>query len=719
MADIILENAAARLIIGENALVKSLTLKETGEELLAADEDIALFSVTQDRPFNNEVKLAHPNKRTTWQANHITREGSTLHVRFETVPVKAVIDIEEAPCYFSFRLRSFTVCPEDYAGLCMNTPPVAELRLCQLPVRHRASFGEWLNAVWDDTAAVCLLAASPHPRIDSERRKGCRILTADAVRGIQLEGCTAVLIASRPDKLLDCIDAVEKAYDLPRGVESRRRDCLNQSVYWVSDLHPDNVEEHIARAKQGGFRLMLVYYTSMFHEEHGYGFTGDYDYNHHYPNGPADLIPVLNRIKAAGIEPGLHFLQTHIGLWSRYVTPHADHRLGKTRLFTLARPLLDSDAELYVEENPEGSALHPGCRVLQFGGELISYEQYTPEPPYRFTGIGRGALHTEKEAHGAGQIGGLLDISEFGASSVYIDQNTSLQDEIADKLADVYNCGFRFCYMDGSEGTNPPFEYHVPNAQYRVYHKFKEPPLFTEGAAKAHFSWHFQSGGNAFDIWPPVLFKDAIARYPAEEAPRMRQDFTRLDFGWWGFWAPRAEDSGIQPDLYEYGTSRAAAWDCPATIQADLDGFRRHPRTDDILEVMRRWEEVRASHWLTEEQKLALRNLSQEHTLLINEEGGFELVPCRGIAAPGDISAFLLERAGAQWVVYWHKRGEGLLRLPLPCSQLTLMDEIGGEPLAVQSDGTVSLLPAGHKRYVKTGLSEEELVRAFAEAEVL
>ena len=102
MADIILENAVMRLIVGENCITKSLILKETGEELLAAEEEIALFYVTQDRPFNNEVKLAHPNKRTTYQANHVIRVENKLYVSFETVPVKAVIDVVEAPGYLSF-----------------------------------------------------------------------------------------------------------------------------------------------------------------------------------------------------------------------------------------------------------------------------------------------------------------------------------------------------------------------------------------------------------------------------------------------------------------------------------------------------------------------------------------------------------------------------------------------------------------------------------------
>jgi len=718
MSDIVLENALFRLAVGENGLVKSLIVKENGEECLAAEEETALFSVTQERPFNNEVKLAHPNKRTTYQAVHLRREGNWLHVSFEVVPVKAVIEVRETPAYISFRLDHFTVLPEDYGGLCMDTPPVAELRLCQLPVKHRAHFGEWLNVVWDERAAVNVLAVSPHARIDQERRRRCRMLTADAVRGIRLEGCEAALIACRPDRLLDAIDRLEADYDLPRGVASRRSSVINQSVYWTADICLQNVDEHIAWAKKGGFRLMLIYYTALFKEE-SYALCGNYDYNDRYPNGRADVEALLGRIKDAGITPGFHFLQTHIGLRSRYVTPHADHRLGKTRRFTLARPLLDGDTSLFVEENPAGSVMHDKCRVLQFGGELMTYGAYTTEPPYRFTGIERGALATEPEPHAAGQVGGLLNISEYGATSCYVDQNTSLQDEIADKLADVYNIGFRFCYMDGSEGTDAPFEYHVPNAQYRVYRKFARAPLFTEGAAKAHFSWHFQSGGNAFDIFPPKLFKEKIAQFPAEEAPRMQQDFTRLDFGWWGFWAPRAEDNGIQADMYEYGTSRAAAWDCPVTIQTSLTRFGRHPRIRDILEVLRRWEDVRARGWLTDAQKRMLKNLDQEHTLLIDERGEYELAPCDAISAPADISAFVFERAGARYVVYWHQTGAARLRLPIAPDAFTLADGIGGEPLPAAARDGGSVIPADNKRYLRTLLSRGEIERAFGRAEVI
>jgi len=512
---------------------------------------------------------------------------------------------------------------------------------------------------------------------------------------------------------------------------------LNDCTYFTGDINPLNVDEHLRFIKKCGFRKMQIYYTAMFKEEDGYSLDGNYDYRPEYPNGRADLAAMLKKIRDAGVTPGIHFLQTHIGLKSRYVTPVADHRLGLTQRFTLSRPLDVSGDVVYVEESTEGAEMHPKRRVLRFGGELISYEGYTSERPYRFTGCKRGVYETNVAAHPAGESGGVLDISEFGATSVYIDQNTDLQDEIAGKLADAYDAGFGFIYFDGSEGTNAPYDFHVPNAQYRVYKRLGSAPVFTEGAAKAHFSWHFLSRGNAFDVFAPDIFKSAIDVYPAEEAPHMRRDLTCVDFGWWAmkmpgtpssnyeyqrklYRDPRDYDCGTQADHYEYGASHAAAWDCPVTIQFDLDVLRRHPRIDDILEVLRRWQDVREKNWLTAEQKELLREPGAEYTLLINESGAYELVRCERLDCCEGVRAFAFERGGKRYVSFWHISGEGMLSLPVSAEALEAADEIASEwaAPAAGADGN-ALLPVGAKRYLRCGLSAEALKDAFKAAKLL
>ena len=91
----------------------------------------------------------------------------------------------------------------------------------------------------------------------------------------------------------------------------------------------------------------------------------------------------------------------------------------------------------------------------------------------------------------------------------------------------------------------------------------------------------------------------------------MREDFTRINFGWFWFGEPgriRPGDIGMQSDMYEFGTSTAAAWDCPIQFAYNKTAFELHPRAGDVIETIRRWEDVRARGWLTEKMKAAMRD---------------------------------------------------------------------------------------------------------------
>ncbi len=682
-ADVTLDTVRFKLVIGDDARAKSLVVKSTGEECLDTREGIPLFSTTQERPFNNEIKLAYPNKRTTYKANRLRMdEKGRLVVGFETAPYEAVIGVKKGAGYLAFTLEDFNCVPElQYSWLRMDLPPVAQFRLMQLPVKNREKFGDWLNVCWNDRAAVAVVGADPYVAIDHEDRAGFRLLNADVQRGLRLKGgCAAVVCGAGEKDFLDSMDGFEADFNLPRGVQSRRSEKLNRSICWIFDVTPKNVDEYIAMAKKGGFSMMLIYYPSIVKTD-GYRLLGDYDWRPEYPNGASDLKAMLAKIKAAGITPGFHTLQTHIGVKSRYVTPVLDHRLNKTRRFTLARAIpAEGDVnEIFVEENPVDAMRFPDCRVLGFGGEAFSYKDYVTEPPYRFTGVKRGHYATRAAAHPCGEIGGTLDVSEFAAQSIYIDQNTSLQDEVAQKIKAIYDCGFEFCYFDGSEGVNPPCGINVSLSQYRVTKTFDTPPLFTEGAAKSHFGWHLQAGANAFDTFPPEIFKAMIVKHPQAEAPIMRQDMTRVDFGWWRLSAPglktwdrtkvpyvQYNTIGSQLDMVEFGTSRAAAWDCPVTLKLELYYPRYIPRLDDIMETLRRWEDVRARNWLTSEQKEALKSSTQEHHLYVNENGEYELHEIEMLPTPAKapkLRGFMFERGGLTVVAYWHTSGKGRVKV--------------------------------------------------------
>ena len=717
MENIILENQRFSLTVGEDAQAKSLIYKDTGEELLYPGEEIALFSLTQLRPFNNEVKLAYMNKRTSFAANKIELSGNKMTVSFEIIPCQAIVSFEIKEDYISFTLSDFIFSDEAYGGLCMDMPPVEEFKLLQLPIKNRKNFGRWINAVWDDSASACVLATMPEALIDSEKRKNYRILTATAKKEIQLKGVSAALIVSGgKEAFLDTVDKFERDYGLPLGVESRRSPKINRSIYSARFACPANIDEHIKNAKAGGFECMLIYYDAICRiDSYSYSTCGDYEFNDNYPNGFEDLKFVLNKIKDAGITPGIHFLHTHVGIRSKYVKGKADHRLNLIEHYTLSRPLGLDDDKIYIEQNPKNATTYDMKKVLKFGTELMLYEGYSTERPYHFYGVKRGHLDTEVISHQKGEIGGQLDVTEYLCTSIYLNQHTDMQEEVGGKLAALYNCGFEFVYFDGSEGTNPPYEYHVPNAQYRVIKMMNKPPVFCEGAAKAHFSWHYVSGGNAFDTFSASVFKKMIDRHPLREAEEAKADFTRVNFGWWSF------NKSMQKDIYEYGTSRAFAWDCPITMMARLDVLKEHPRVNDMLEVIRRWEYARKNNILTQTQKEMLKAPGHEHTLLINEKGEFELVPYREVLGVGgenaDISAFVFERIGKAYAVIWHRSSQAKLNVPI--KDVTYERDLGKETLKVEKSKNTIIITVDNAAYLSADIPVSKMEEALKSATLL
>jgi hypothetical protein len=205
----------------------------------------------------------------------------------------------------------------------------------------------------------------------------------------------------------------------------------------------------------------------------------------------------------------------------------------------------------------------------------------------------------------------------------------------------------------------------------------------------------------------------------------MRDNFTRLNFGWLGYWLPGEQTVGTQPDQLEFVTSKAAAWDCPVSIQANPATLAQHPRTADNFEVFRRWEQVRARRWLTEEQKQMLRNPDQEFTLLLDEHGQFELVACDRVeGAAGnsrEVIAYTFERLGAVSAMYWHIGADAQLELPLQPQRLEVQESLGEGAAATAGGETgTARVPLGKRRYLKAeGVRRAELVAALQQGRVV
>ncbi|MBN1290865.1 MAG: hypothetical protein JXB48_03420 [Candidatus Latescibacteria bacterium] len=713
-ADITIENAEMRLIIGENGCAQSLIHKQSGQECLAGTKTLPAFTVTQYRPYENELQLAYPAKEKSFAAESVRKENDRLIVTFELVNYEAVIKLNITEQYIGFTLEQLNFKMDSFRK---NTKtPVDAMLFLQLPVRNRTNFGEWLNVMWDDKVAVNILATDPYAQIDSDDRTDFWLMQAGTNASVKLEGVGAALITTATEHLLDRIEKVEEDFNLPHGVKSRRSDDYKMSYYELRNVTTQNIDKHIEYARQGGFHAMVIYYPDFAKS------SGHFPWRPEYPNGMADLRSVVQKIKDAGMTPGFHIHYNKANKNDPYVTPKPDHRLNLIRFFTLAESIDTASATIVVEENPQGCTLDNERRYLKFGDELITYENYTTIPPFRFTGCKRGQLGTSPAAKKAGAIFGLLDVDTWPIF-VRFDQNTSIQDEVAKRLGKIYHeAGFQFLYFDGAEDTHQPYWYNVSKCQLAVYNACYPEPLYCEGACKSHFSWHMLSRGNAFDVFKPEVIKEATQKHQAAEAELLAKDFTSLDFGWVGYNPPGNNTIGLQPDMIEYVTSRAAAWDCPISLVGVIEQLDSHPRTADNLEIIRRWEEVRARDFLTQEQKKALRNLDQEHTLLIDENGALELIPYEQIpdvaGGTSAVRAFVFGRAEDVCVVYWHTSGEASIKVPLESNSVRLYKELGKE-IPVQSQSDSCILPASARHYLVCTLPKDTVIEAFQLAKIV
>jgi hypothetical protein len=713
---IVLENAEMRLAINPVGFAQSLIHKATGQECLMKNTSTPMFSVTQYRPYDNELQLAYPARAKEYPAEHVRRENDRLIVTFALVGFTASIRLKITDAYIAFQLESLTY-HRPIALRPRPKTPIDETLLVQLPVRDRKNFGDWLNVMWDDAVAVNLLATDPYARIDADPRQGHHLFRAGTVDEVKQEGVGAALIVTQPSHLLDRIARVEEDFDLPRGVESRRCKAYKHSYYEVLKTTPAEIDQHIQYARMGGFRLMDLYYYAFAKS------SGHFPWRPEYPGEMADVQGVVKKISEAGMIPGIHIHYNKAHKEDAYVTPVPDPRLNLRERFTLAESIDAAVTVIPVEENPRLCTMDNERRILKVQNELVSYERYTTSPPYQFAGCERGALGTQAAHHEVSSLVGVLDVDTWPVF-IRFTQNTSIQEEVAERLRRIYaEAGFKFVYFDGAEDVPPPYWYTVSRAQWIVHKALDSQPLFAEGACKSHFSWHILTRGNAFDTFKPEVMRQATQVHPAEEIQRVAKDFTSINFGWIGYWAPGNATMGTQPDMLEYVTSRAAAWDCPVSFVGDLPELQAHPRTPDNLEVMRRWEDVRARAWLTPQQKLALRNLHQEHLLLVNERGEFELVPYEQIekvaGADKPARAFVFERQGSTWVVYWHTSGEGTLEIPIVARRLKLMRELG-KPLTVKEDGKATPLPLGERRFLQcAGVTRREVVAAFQNGRLL
>ena len=605
---VIVENGAFRLVFSVDGAATSLVAKATGEECLAPGVRIPFVRLRQDRPYDNEMHLLHPARPMWFNANRIVRKGDQLEIGFAHEYHVMRVRIIATGDYVAFVPTGTEYVLTDDFGDKRRTE-IDGIEFLRLPVRDRAHFGACANVSWDARTAVAVMGLQPEVRIDGaipEGTSGWRLFSAGTENLLGLFGRGAAIVADAQGKWLDRVDALERDFGLPLGARNRRDPVLRASYGFIlgaGAVTEGNVDEYIQWLRKGGFRVCMISY-GVFAET-----CGHFTWRKQYPNGAADLKKVTDKLHAAGITPALHVHYNKVSVTDPYVKDGADSRIAGVCDVCLAADIGADADSLTLQGAPNGLRTEDGRRLVRFGAELMSYESFTVEKPWKLNGLKRGLYGTPRLAHRRGEYGRHLDVDDWYYFH-RVDQSTEIQDEIAERIANIVDaCGFELIYFDGGEDVPPPYWYNVPRAQKRVWDRIRTKPRGAESALKSHFGWHMLSRGNAFDTFYPERTRQSLDKYILPAARLAADDFSTVDFGWLRLFLPGEKlprkatflannnfadvTVGSTPEQIEMVARAAYENNAPLSFVLSLGKLRAHPQADAIMSVFKKYEDMK------------------------------------------------------------------------------------------------------------------------------
>lgn len=540
-------------------------------------------------------------------ATTATMAGGRLKLLFGNTGVSAIIKTETRPSHISFGVES------------VSGGEIDSLTFLHVPLA--------LRGVPEERFGACALSLNLSTRVDALPALQ-RDLRASCERKFGIVGAKAAIVGAPMGRMLPALqETLAAASELPvckvAGPWAQEIPFNHGSyLFNFGSLTETNIEDWVEMTRALGFTQI---------DNHGGGDFfrfGDMELNREkWPDGWETWRRIVTRLHAAGVGSIFHTYGFFIDKRSKYVAPVPDARLDAFRNFTLVEPV-DADAtEIAVVESTDGMSTVTGffeqnSVVLHIGDELVTFDGFSKEAPWRFTGVKRGALGTKAAAHERGAKARHLKEC-FGLFVPNVE--SSLFEEIAANHADVVNrCGFDGIYLDAIDGSSilrggDECWYWADRFVAEIQKRLKKP-VGMEMSAMWHHFWQYRTRWQAWDF-PRRGQKRFIDLHAAEVNGGL---LLPLHLGWWGFWSfspPQIEPT--YPDVMESLGAKLIGWDAGISLTAGVDreALRTTPLFRRAVDILRACEELRHAKAFDETAKAKLREPGSEFSLFKDAAG--------------------------------------------------------------------------------------------------
>lgn len=484
-----------------------------------------------------------------------------------------------------------------------------------------------LNGLPNEVFGACALSLNLPTRVDALPALQSA-LRASAEKQFGLNGAKAAIVAAPMGQILKRLQqtlATENELPVCKVAGPWAREIpFNHGSYLFNfgSLTETNVNEWIDMVHSLGFTQIDNHGGSSFFR------FGDMELNRKkWPEGWTTYRRIVDKLHAAGIGSIFHTYAFFIDKGSKYVTPVPDPRLDAFRTFTLAEPISAEATEVTVNESTAGMRTITGffehnSTVLHVGDELISFGAVSQQPPWRFSGLKRGALGTHASAHDRGAAA--RHLKECFGLFVPNPESTLFTEIAANHAAVVNYCGFDGLYLDAIDGSSilrggDSCWYWADKFVVEIQRRL-EKPTGMEMSSMWHHFWQYRTRWQAWDY--PQRGQKRFIDFHAQDVNGGLM--LPLHLGWWNFQGvnpPQIQPS--YPDVMEHVGARLIGWDAGISLTGGVDrkALRETPLFRRAVDILRTCEEVRHANVFSDAVKAKLREPGKEFAMFKDSTG--------------------------------------------------------------------------------------------------
>ena len=571
--------------------------------------------------------------------------------------------------------------------------------------------GTFANAASDEKSAVCVRSGDIQGEpflAGSGSRKAADGPVDSCILGVRVDakmgfvGRSAFLAAGAREGFRGQLAAMTRAAGAPAsdcgGANSMGSEVARWSYVFAPIVNGD-VDYWIDFTKRAGFSI--IHFNSSWTDCLGHCPVN----RRAFPDGLEGMKAAADKIHAAGLHAGMHTLTACINPRDPWITPVCNTNLVADAVYTLAADLEENAKELFVEELPISRhatvfTYSSNGNVLRIGNELLQYSGIRRDAkPYAFTGLKRGAFGTKK----LGRIakGTQVDYLHQRYIAFYPKPDSPLADELADRLAEVYNtCSLDEFYFDGSEGMGT--RYGVDWMRHHVFSRLKanngHSPSIEASCQNAN-NWWFQTRTATTDhgVYGVKRFHDFHINWGVKQGRLM--NFLEPQMGWWQPRVDVPKARGHFLDEMEYFAGKNAGHDAAMSLQ----GVNARPLPIGVrrqLTILGWYEYARLARAFTPDAINRLAGERTEARLRQNDDGEWELE---------DVEEFK-HRAGFAWDRKWNFESAAARSAALRVEALYSAAQPGSGVPLVKADDFAAFQPVaagGVKQSFKAGVAGE------------